>query len=121
MRKLLLIAVSLVALCSPAMAIDWDAKITSLDGSPIADDKGKPVELAVGAICVNALMSPSSDEPNMSGEEKIRRYGLALKIQTRDKSYVYTSEDIALIKKLVNKNYPSPLVVFHVWRELEAK
>lgn len=125
MRYSLILAVALaVASTTSALGANFDARITNLDGTPILDDKGKEMELTVRGICVNALMQPLSQEEQAkpdSGDEKVRREALARHVSAKDDAYKYTSEDIALMKRLVNKNYPSPLVVSQAWRALEEK
>jgi hypothetical protein len=120
----LLFATAALFIVASASAADLDAKITNLDGTPILDDKGAAMTLTVRGICVNALMQPLSQEEQVkpdSGDEKIRRSALAAHVQNKDDPYKYTAEDIALMKRLVNKNYPSPLVVSQAWRALEDK
>lgn len=116
-----ILPVFLVLVVRAASAADLDAKITNLDGSPLMDGD-KPVELTVRTISINALMTPSKDEQVLSGEEKLKRADLARRIlNAKDGSFQMTSEEIALIKKLINHNYPSPLVVDQAWRALEKK
>lgn len=120
----LLVAAALLATAAPARAADLDAKIINLDGSPILDDKGAAMTLTVRGICVNALMQPLAPDEQAkpdSGDEKIRREALARHVQSKDDPYKYTAEDVALMKRLVNRNYPSPLVVSQAWRALEEK
>jgi hypothetical protein len=136
MKKLLIAGVFALALAgASAHAANFNAKITNIDGSPILDDKGKAVELTVRGICMNALMAPLSAEEQAkadSGTEKTRRFELAghvLKAAYPDNAkgvpapdhYIFTAEDIALMKKLVNAQYPSPLTVTQTWRALEEK
>lgn len=130
-----------VMVITPAFAIDFDQKIVNLDGSPIVDDKGKEINLTVRAVCVNALVTMLSQEEQAkpdSGYEKQRRDALARHVMAApykekderslldqkkfpEDKYVFTSEDVALMKKLVNNLYPSPLVVSQVWQVLENK
>lgn len=110
----------LLVLAMPARAADFDAKIVNLDGTPIVDERGKEVELTLGRVAIEGLMTPYQDEQSLSGEEKLRRVELARRIQAKDTGK-FAAEDIALIKKLINKRYPSPLVVEQAWRELEKR
>lgn len=125
MRYPLIVAAALVlASTTGALGANLDARITNLDGTPILDDKGTEISLTVRGVCVNALMQPLSAEEQAkpdSGEEKLRREALARHVASKDDTYKYTSEDVALMKRLVNKNYPSPLVVSQAWRALEEK
>lgn len=120
MRKIILHALLTIAMIATASAADLDAKIVNLDGSALVDDKGKEVELTVRTVSVNSLMSPYQDEAQITGDEKTRRAELARRLQSKDAGNL-TSEDIALIKKLINKFYASPLVVEQAWKALEKK
>jgi hypothetical protein len=111
------------AMIGAAVAADWDYKIANMDGTPIKNEKGEPVDLTVRTIAINALMAPLTQEeqakPN-SGEEKVHRGELARKILLNDPEIaMMRAEDVALIKRLVNNFYPSPLVVEQAWRALE--
>lgn len=103
------------------MAADLDARIVNLDGGPLLDDKGKETTLTVRSIAVNSLMAPYPDEQNLSGEDKMKRVDLARRLQDTKTKAELTSEDIVLIKRLVNKAYASPLVVEQTWKALERK
>lgn len=120
MKRTVCALAMLIATTVGVWAIDFDTKIVNLDGTAIVDDKGKDVTITVGTVCVNALMQPYQDEQNLAGEEKLKRMELARHVQKRD-DYKFTSEDVALMKKLVNRAYPSPLVVSQAWAELEKK
>lgn len=118
------VALSAVLISGAALAGDLGTSITNLDGSAVVDDKGAPINLTVRSICVNSLMAPLGQDEQAkpdSGEEKVRREVLARHVQDKDDKYKLTAEDIVLIKRLVNRNYPSPLVVSQVWRVLEEK
>lgn len=90
-----------------------------VDGIPVKDENGsfvleyKPVILS--GICINALLSVNQ-QANVSGEEKLKRYQLAIKVKN-GKGEV-SAEEISLIKKLVGEVF-SPLVVGQVWEMLE--
>lgn len=121
MKKLLFaVAVTGLFICGPAMAIDFDTRITELDGSVPMDDKGQAVTLTVGRVCINALLQPQTGDENEAGEDKIKRGVLAERILKKE-DYKFSSEEIALMKKRVNRGNPSPLVVRQVWETLEKK
>lgn len=137
---------SILALCFailgavPALAINFDATIKNLDGTPLIDDKGNPV-LTVRVACINALLAPLSTADQAkpdSGKLKQDRTELAhyvydapqessqdsaslIEQKKRENAHVFTSDDIVLMKRLVNEQYTSPLVVDQVWKELERK
>jgi len=120
MRELFMIVFLTIALTAQAAAVDFDARITELDGSAPIDDKGQPVVLTVGRICINALMQPQPGDENEAGEEKIKRAILAERIFKKE-DVKLTSEEIAMIKKRVNRGNGSPLIVRQVWEALEKK
>ena len=120
MRTVFMIAFLTLCLTAPAMAIDFAAQITELDGSQPVDAKGQPVTLTVGQICINALMQPQAGDENEAGEEKIKRAVLAERIYKKEDVRL-TAEETALIKKRVNRGNGSPLIVRQVWEALEKK
>lgn len=122
MRKKLtmLCAGASIALATAAGAADFNARVTNVDGTPLLDDKGKEVELTVRTVALNSLLAPYQDEASLAAEEKVKRAELAQRISRGDTKDL-KSEDIALIKKLVNKFYQSPLVVKQAFDALEKK
>lgn len=97
------------------MKIDFDVKFKTFDGQDIAM-RDKPATLK--DISVESLMGLLEEEKNLSGEEKLKRYELALKI--KDGGIIDISvEDIALIKKLTGKMF-APLIVGQAWKNLEG-
>jgi hypothetical protein len=115
-----MIAFLTLVLTVPALAVDFESRITELDGSAPVDDKGQPVVLTVGRVCINALMQPQTGDDSENGEDKIKRAVLAERIFKKEEVKL-TSEEIAMIKKRVNRGYSSPLVVRQVWEALEKK
>ena len=116
MRLLLLL---LLAVPAPAYAVDFASPIMLLDGTtPLRDqgDKGKIVTL--GDVAETALLSSFQDEQNLKGEDKVKRFSIARKIEDQRKDPVLTAEDIALIKNLVAKAY-NPLVTGQAWKLLD--
>lgn len=120
MKNFLKITCVLLAMTVSSRAADFDVRIVNLDGTPLTAEKGKEVELTVRTTAIEGLMTPYPDEQNVTIEEKMRREDLARKILAKDTDKI-TSEDIALIKRLINKRYPSPLIVGQAARALEKK
>jgi hypothetical protein len=95
---------------SSVLALDLSQSLVDLDNKPILNGQ-EPITL--GAVISTALLTPFPDEQNLSGEEKTKRFLLALKVhQGRDAGL--TADETALIKKLVAKLY-GPLIVGRVW------
>lgn len=90
--------------------VDLSQDLKNLDGTSL------PEPQTLGAVLQNALLFPYQDEPNLAGEEKMRRASLALRIHSGDGEM--TVEEIALCKKLVAKAY-APLVVLRAWQALD--
>jgi len=93
------------------MKINVATKLLDMDGKEIpasAEPDAEPVTLC--KIAVEALMGIYKDEPDLSGEEKVKRFKLAMKLRDGDEPDLEV-EELALIKKLIGKAFPSPLVV----------
>lgn len=115
--KIAVVAVLLIT--SPAYAVDFSTPITQIDGTtPMRDqgDKGKIVTL--GDVAQNALLGSFPDEQNLKGEDKIKRYTIARKIEDQRKDPPLTADEITLIKTLIAKAY-NPLVTGHAWKLLD--
>lgn len=112
------IAIALFLLsASPALAIDFTQPITTLDGHPFKDPSGQVADVTLAVIAENALLQAYSDEANLSGEDKIKRYALARRIADNPKLEL-SAEDIALLKKLIAKSY-NPLITGQSWKMLD--
>jgi hypothetical protein len=111
--------VLLIALGAAAEAADFSAKILDFNNKPVIDDAVCPAdtsgkrpcatEVTLGDVSVRALMAVAPDEQNLAGEEKFKRFVLAMKIKDGGE-VALSAEDIALLKKLIGKIY-APLVV----------
>lgn len=100
------------------MQIDFGQKFVDLGDDPIVDDKGVALTLADAAM--NGLVMQFQDEQGLSGEEKLKRWELALRIKRADGPLEVSAEDIALVKKVVAKSY-APLVSGQAWHMLEQR
>lgn len=98
------------------MKINFGQALKTLEGEEL---KYGEKALALKVPAVNALMGAYEDERNLSGEEKVKRYDLAMRITSITEPDL-TAEETALIKKLIAKAY-SPLVVGQAWKMLENK
>ena len=115
MRSLLL----LLALAVPASAADFSAKILDMNNKPVIDDTACPAdaagkrpcmsEVTLADVSVRALMAVAQDEATLAGEEKFKRFSLAMRIKDGGKIDL-SAEDTAMLKKLIGKLY-APLVV----------
>jgi hypothetical protein len=100
-------------------AADFSAKILDMDGRPFVDDVRCPAdtagkrkcedEVTLASIAVRALMANFPDEQNLPGEDKFKRFALAMKIKDGGEVAV-SAEDVSLLKRLIGKLY-TPLVV----------
>jgi len=100
------------------MKINFSQALKALDGTPISRLDGKG-EFTLKFVSQEALLLSFQDEQGLGGEEKTRRWVLATMIEANPEKIDLTSEQIALIKKLIGKAY-GPLIVGQAWELLEA-
>ncbi|MBA7465156.1 hypothetical protein ES707_00318 [subsurface metagenome] len=117
------------------MKIDFNYQFKTLDGKviperpdeEIVDKDGKKTTkkhppFTLRKVCENVLLMPEIDEngepKEISGEEKAKRYGLAKRIYTGTGSVDLQVEDIALLKKLIGRHYPT-LTSGQAWEILD--
>lgn len=117
MKKLLCV-IALLTVTSTAYAVDFSQPIYQIDGSKFTDKDGKPSDTQLKTIAVTALLATIPGEGEVTGEDKAKRYALALKIQGSEGDVKLTSEEIVLLKKLIAKVY-NPLVMGEAWQMLE--
>ena len=88
----------------------------NLMGQDILVD-GPPLTLRV--VCQNALVAMYQDEQQLSGEDKLKRWELAVKIKKSPEPCELSTEDVVLVKKLIGKMY-IPAISGQAWQLLEA-
>lgn len=98
------------------MKIDFSATIKDFDGTDLKEAGDKPVTL--GMIAVRALNANFTDEANLPAEEKVRRFGMALKI-SEGGEVDFKAEDIAEIKKVIGRAF-NPLIVGRAFALLDG-
>ena len=120
MKKLILAAAIAIIWSSAALAapIDFTIEFKQLDGTEFKDSTGKVVPLTLRAAAETALMASYPDEQNLSGQEKLKRYILATKIEKATKTLDLTTDEVTLLKTLIAKAY-GPLVVGEAWAVLD--
>ena len=104
------------------MKIKMDQNLRTVEGDlPMftatqgEDNKEIRTPVTLQSLVLGALNYPEKD---ISGEEKTNRYALALRI--RDAAEVdLTVEEVAMIKRLVDLNYPHPQIAGQVWAMLD--
>ncbi|UCI06247.1 hypothetical protein [Mesorhizobium sp. B1-1-8] len=94
--------------------IDFSTKLLDVDGTPIVENG---VDATLGRAAANALLAPFADEQNLPGEEKVKRFELAMRVCSA-KELTLPVEEVALIKKLVAKAFPV-LIVGRCWAILD--
>ena len=109
------------------MNINVTQQLQDLDGTPMVTGKqlcqvcgqivGENEPLTVRVTAVRSLSANFRDEEGLAGEEKVKRFHLALKITDEDEPDL-KAEDIVLIKKMVGKMY-GPVVVGRMWAILD--
>jgi len=81
------------------------------------DEKNEAVDATLKMAVVNALLAPQKEQE--SGVDKIKKYELAKMVFKAEGEVDVTAEDITLIKKAVEKAFPSPIIVGQVNEMLE--
>ncbi len=100
------------------MKINLGLTLMGFDGKPLLDSDGKA--LVLKDVLVNALVA-SAPKDVIDGVAKLRRYEMALKINQykNNDAYLFTAEDVVLLKDLVGKHY-AIIVSGQVWKMLES-
>jgi hypothetical protein len=111
------------------MKVNVTQPIKELDGSQLMTGKdtcptcrqtvGKTEQMTLRSVVVDALLTTFGDERELSGEDKLKRYDLAVQIYACDEMQL-KAEEVALIKKLVARRY-GPLVTGQAWAMLDPK
>jgi hypothetical protein len=101
------------------MKLDCSAEMKTLDGKSIVKDADDKSILTFRDVIVNALLSSTEQEKNITGEEKFKRYALAKRAYDLE-VFEITTEEAVLIKKLVSLIY-APLIVGQAWNIIEGK
>ncbi len=104
------------------MKVDVTQTLTALSGEavrePAAEDGEKGKEFTLRAACVNALMAVMEKDNNLSGEDKLKSFELAKRIQN-DPEPDLTPEELTKIKDRVGKAY-GPVIVGPVFTILNG-
>lgn len=85
------------------MKANFDFDIETPHGLKIVDERGEVVTMRASVI--NLLLSPSPNNENLSGEEKMERYNLAVKISQKG-DIDLKSEDVVRIKQIAARIAP---------------
>ena len=106
------------------MKIDFSQEIKTIEGDSLKRPKRDGDEIiqvtaTLGWAGVEALLA-SNPKEDLSGEEKGRRYELALKVQAATGAIDLPVEDVALLKKLCDQQF-AVLIAGQTRRMLDAK
>ena len=100
------------------MEVILNRELVGIDGKALeTEDKKK---LVLKEVMVRSLLGDFPDETTLAGEEKVRRYQLAMKIMKAETKVDISIEDLALTKKQIAKMY-GVLVCAQAWEMLEGK
>jgi hypothetical protein len=106
------------------MKINFSQELKNIEGETLMRSRRKddvvveiPADLRWAAV--EALLTTAPDA-TLSGEEKARRYELALRIQEATVEIDLSVDDISFVKKLCDTHFP-PLVMGQTRRMLEGK
>jgi hypothetical protein len=108
------------------MKINFGQELKMVDGEALfrtRRDRASNAMIDVPATtqwaAIEALLAVAQGE-TQTGEEKAKRYELALKIQSANGDVELPVEDVALLKKLCDAHFP-PLIVGQMRRLFDAK
>jgi hypothetical protein len=96
------------------MKVNFKGTFEDMEGKEILSGD-KPTTLKT--IAINALMATYTDEQNLSGEDKLKRWKMGQRIVNDEEDF--SVEDIALLKKLIGKAY-STIIVGQAYEMLEG-
>ena len=99
------------------MKIDFNIVLRDMDGEILVAENGKEATLKGAAI--NALLGVFQDESTLSGEDKLKRWEIAVKVKESDLTTEFTIEELVVIKKMIGKAY-APIIVGQAWKLLEC-
>ena len=121
------------------MQIDFGQKLVDLAGEDIVESGGfnvdafikvhpsidispfynPPRALFLGSAAMNGLVMQFQDEHGLSGEEKLKRWELALRIKRATGPIEVSAEEVTMIKKVIAKAYAA-IVSGQAWQMLEG-
>jgi len=92
--------------------------LLDLEGKNLSGVDGKPATIC--SVSIEALLATYKNEVSLSGEDKLKRWELAVKLRSVTDTVELTVEEVALIKNLVGKAY-GPVIVGQTWKVLEGE
>lgn len=111
------------------MKIDVTQQIKDLGGTLMVTSKkvcpvcgeiaGKEEPMTIRLVLTRALVAVYADERSLSGDDKLIRWHLALKIMDSDEPDLEAKE-VVLAKEMIGKMY-GPVVVGRTWPILDPK
>lgn len=96
----------------------FDRELKDLDGQPILITEGGPAT-KLSTICCIALNGQAKLEPEKP-TDPTERYSLALQLHNATELSI-SSEQIVMLKELIRKTFPSPLISGQACLMLEGK
>ncbi|KTQ97767.1 hypothetical protein NS226_03760 [Aureimonas ureilytica] len=97
------------------MKIDFTATIRDLEDKPLKREGGEG-DLTLADVCIMGMLTPADND--LSGAEKARRFGLALRIKQGEEDW--TVEDLSTLKASIGAIF-TPLVVGRSWALLDPR
>lgn len=88
------------------MTLDVRQVLTGIDGEAMMDGDNA---VTLRPVCVNALMATLETDKGMSGEDKVKIWCLAGRIQ-KEATLELVAEDVALLKKRIGAAYGPAIV-----------
>lgn len=100
------------------MIISLGKIFTDMNDEELKLPSGKVATLR--SIAIEALLAVFQDESSLTGDEKLKRWELAMKVKRAVEPAEFTVEEVGLIKKLIGKAFAA-MIVGQAWMMLEGK
>ena len=92
------------------MKIYFKKLLFDLEGEPVKKSAEDSTSVDLRKVATEALLATFPDERSLSGEEKLKRWVLARKIRETEDPVTLTTEEVALVKKLIGLAYGTGIV-----------
>ena len=106
-KQIALVGMILAFVSTSTLALDLTQPIKTMDGSDFVDLAGKPIELTLDKVIINAL----NNEPVSPGDKdsKDKNFYLTLDIHKNNKDFTFSPEQIVQIRKALAATQPTPI------------
>lgn len=99
--------------------VDLNTPIRDIDGKTIKNPSGE--DFTIKDVLLAALLTVKEGDAHSPAEEKVKRFGLAVRISSSQADELdFSAEELVQLKGLVNQVYPNAVVVARAYEILNA-